>query len=415
MSESLPEGWSRRRLGDLTTESAARNDGSLGAGDVYGVFKDVGLIPMRERVMAERVDRYKIVRRDEFAYNPMRLNIGSIARSHAAAPVLVSPDYEVFRCREGKCDPVWLDHVRRGPAWQRFVEQAGSGSVRVRIYFKDLAELVMLVPSLAEQRKIAAILSSIDDAIARTQAVIDQLQVVKTAMLEELLTRGIPGRHTRFKTTEIGEVPETWEVLRLDQVVSSGPSNGRSPLARSKPPGVPTFSIAAIRDGRINIRDNLKYTDLAPDEVKRFAVARGDVLIVRGNANPSLVGKCGSVEEAPEGCIFPDLLMRIRLTNKMLPEFLVPLWNSDIVHDQVVDRAKTTNGTFKINGEDVRSILLIVPPIEEQRALSTVFASIDASLHAHEREHIALRETKSALASALLTGELRVRVDGVSP
>ena len=59
---------------------------------------------------------------------------------------------------------------------------------------------------LPEQRKIAAILSSVDDAIEKTQAVIDQVQVVKRGLMQELLTRGLPGRHTRFKQTEIGEI-----------------------------------------------------------------------------------------------------------------------------------------------------------------------------------------------------------------
>ena len=72
--------------------------------------------------------------------------------------------------------------------------------------------LGLSTPPLGEQRKIAAILSSVDDVIEATQAVIDQLQVVKKAMMAELLTRGLPGRHTLFKQTEIGEVPEEWRL-----------------------------------------------------------------------------------------------------------------------------------------------------------------------------------------------------------
>src|ERR1019366_1067645 len=58
-------------------------------------------------------------------------------------------------------------------------------------------------------------LTSVDDAIESTQAVIDQLGVVKKAMMAELLRRGLPGRHARFKQTEIGEVPEEWEIIPL--------------------------------------------------------------------------------------------------------------------------------------------------------------------------------------------------------
>ena len=78
-------------------------------------------------------------------------------------------------------------------------------------HFKILKEQVIQFPeSLSEQRKIAAILSSVDDAIEKTQKIIDQAQLVKRGLMQILLTRGLPGRHTRFKQTEIGEIPEEW-------------------------------------------------------------------------------------------------------------------------------------------------------------------------------------------------------------
>ena len=68
--------------------------------------------------------------------------------------------------------------------------------------------------SVPEQRKIAAILSSVDDAMEKTRAVIDQVQIVKSGLMHDLLTRGLPGRHTRFKQTEIGPIPEEWEAVK---------------------------------------------------------------------------------------------------------------------------------------------------------------------------------------------------------
>ena len=78
----------------------------------------------------------------------------------------------------------------------------------------DIERLEIPLPRIPEQHKIAAILSSVDDAIEKTQAVIDQVQVVKRGLMQELLTRGLPGRHTRFKQTEIGEIPESWDRSR---------------------------------------------------------------------------------------------------------------------------------------------------------------------------------------------------------
>ena len=84
----------------------------------------------------------------------------------------------------------------------------------VRLTWKSALPL----PPLPEQKKIAAILSSVDEAIQATEAVIEQTRRVKDGLLQDLLTRGIG--HSRFKQTEIGEIPESWEVQLLDTVGS---------------------------------------------------------------------------------------------------------------------------------------------------------------------------------------------------
>jgi type I restriction enzyme S subunit len=103
--------------------------------------------------------------------------------------------------------------------------------------------------------------------------------------------------------------------------------------------------------------------------------------------------------------------MRIRPTEALLPEFFVPLWNSPVIHDQVLDKAKTTNGTYKINGQDVRSILVPVPSKEEQRLIGDAILVVEANSRGHADQLAGLHELKSALMSGLLTGEVRVKPD----
>ena len=73
------------------------------------------------------------------------------------------------------------------------------------------------LPPIVEQRKIAAILSSVDNAIEKTQAVINYIQVVKRGLMQELFVRGIPGHHTQFEQSEIGDIPTEWTVVQLDR------------------------------------------------------------------------------------------------------------------------------------------------------------------------------------------------------
>src|SRR5690242_13939364 len=91
-------------LKHVTAESTVRNGDTLPVGSVMGVTKTEGIVPMEKRLIASDIARYKLVRKDWFAYNPMRLNIGSIARWKGDGDILVSPDYVVFNCVE-EADP----------------------------------------------------------------------------------------------------------------------------------------------------------------------------------------------------------------------------------------------------------------------------------------------------------------------
>jgi len=180
--------WKQVRLGDVSAESKLRNDGSLTTESLKAVTKLQGMIPMKERVRGESVERCKVVRKDWFAYNPMRLNIGSIARWRGDEDVMVSPDYVVFRCDESKLDPSFLDHLRRTHQWREFVESSGDGSVRVRIWYSHLAHFKFHLPPLEEQRRIAAVLNACDKEITLLKQQLDALKRQKRGLMQKLLT-----------------------------------------------------------------------------------------------------------------------------------------------------------------------------------------------------------------------------------
>lgn len=90
--ERYEDEWSPVQLRDVTTECDERNRGRLGMNDVMGVTKAEGIVPMRERTIGADLARYLVVKTNRFAYNPMRINIGLIARWQGERDILVSPD-----------------------------------------------------------------------------------------------------------------------------------------------------------------------------------------------------------------------------------------------------------------------------------------------------------------------------------
>ena len=99
----------------------------------------------------------------------------------------------------------------------------GAGGAQPNISQQIIRELEIPFPLQGEQRKIAAILSSVDEAIEKTEAIIEQTEKVKKGLMQQLLTKGIG--HTKFKKTEIGEIPEEWEVKSIDELVFVNPES----------------------------------------------------------------------------------------------------------------------------------------------------------------------------------------------
>jgi type I restriction enzyme S subunit len=181
--------WPSVPLTEVTVEATTRNVGShLDATAVMGVNKLHGMIPMKDHIRATDLSRYKLVRARAFAYNPMRLNIGSIAQNNHGRDVLVSPDYVAFEAHPDALLPAYFDHIRRTPMWSRFVKTSGSGGVRVRIYYDDLADFILELPPLDEQARIVEVLDTGRREISILQQQRDALARQKRGLMQKLLT-----------------------------------------------------------------------------------------------------------------------------------------------------------------------------------------------------------------------------------
>lgn len=181
--------WAMRRLADVTQEITNRNrDGKLGRDKVMGVTNSRGIVPMREQTIGGDLTKYKVLPPRAFAYNPMRINVGSIAMLKQDSDVLVSPDYVLFACVPGGLAPDFLDHLRQSHFWDHYINAGSSGSVRMRTYYDDLAALRVKLPDYDEQLAISAALNTSNAEIVLIDAEIDALTRQKRGLMQKLLT-----------------------------------------------------------------------------------------------------------------------------------------------------------------------------------------------------------------------------------
>lgn len=174
----------KQPLGDLTFEVIERVGGNERELRVYGVDRHEGLTS-ETKYAAEKLNRYKVIKPGMFAYNPMRLNIGSIGFCSSKHNYgLVSPDYVVFGCHAGMLDPDFLSYAIRGPEWLQWSSSAGVGSVRVRIYYRELARMLLTIPPYSEQREIASVLGALDDKIELNRRMNETLEALAQSLFK---------------------------------------------------------------------------------------------------------------------------------------------------------------------------------------------------------------------------------------
>jgi type I restriction enzyme, S subunit len=292
--------------------------------------------------------------------------------------------------------PKFLCESLLSPWIQRELENGCfSGSTnQVELNKTAFLDLALLLPPLSEQRKIAAILSSVDDAIEATQAVIDQLQVVKKAMMAELLTRGLPGRHTRFKPTEIGEVPDEWAVVRVADCCTVR-NDLRKPInqaERAKIPGPfpyygPTRAVGSINEWRLDGTFALIGED--GDHFLKFDRWTMTQLVSgRFNVNNHAHVIAGTPRCSAE-------------------------WFAVFFQHRDLTATLTRQGAnrYKLRKATLEELFIPLPSPNEQATIVQSLASNDARAAVEGEVVQSLRELKSALMSVLLTGEVRVTPD----
>jgi type I restriction enzyme S subunit len=298
------------------------------------------------------------------------------------------------------------------------IKRLGAGTTFDEVSKRDVRRVACAIPSDPdEQAAIARVLSAVDEIIDRVRLAIDSAENLKAAIQQEFFFSAIG--ETAYADRPAKALPAGWALVQTAELLEGEPKNGVSPEATTQPPGTPTFSIGAIRDGKIDLENtlHLKFARI-PEKVAMAArIRRGDVLIVRGNANPDLVGKAGMIDKFPVGCIYPDIAKRVAFKKTgdhvVSPEFAVIAWNHSVVHNQILRRAKTSNGTLKINNRDVKQIVMPVPTKTEQKCLVDLVSKIESKTRGLKILLAAHRSLKHALMHDLVTG--RVRVNKLQP
>jgi len=303
----------------------------------------------------------------------------------------------------GSVDAGFLFHQLEG--MYREIRMINGDDVRGGLNLALIRDMRVVIPPLPEQKKIAAILSSVDEAIQATQAVIDQTRRVKEGLLQDLLTRGIG--HTRFKQTEIGEIPEGWEVSCLSDL-SHRITKGTTPTTYGHAytdHGVHFLRVENITDdGRIDLSETKYVSEETHRTFERSMLAGGELLISIAGA----IGRAAVVRADAVPANVNQALAVLRLRDELVDEhYVLHAVMSKTVRDQI-ERLRAGLAQFNLNLKQVGELKIAVPPRDEQVLLSQKLDVSARLLEIHEGHFVSLRTLKSGLLTDLLTGKVRV-------
>ncbi|OUM90113.1 MAG: hypothetical protein BAA01_11245 [Bacillus thermozeamaize] len=326
-------------------------------------------------------------------------------------PCLLNQRVGKLKPISNKVDNKFIYYVMSDRYFQEKIWNYAIGGAQPNISGKQIESIPIMIPTLPEQKKIADILSTVDEQIERTEQLIGKTEELKKGLMQKLLTKGIG--HTRFKKTEVGEIPEAWEVKRLIEVKDPAKENAFTDGDWIEAEHITDHGIRLIQTGNIGIGKFIEKEDKKYISLKTFADLRckevqpGDILI------------CRMAEPAGRSCVVPDLGTKmitsvdctiVKVDKKKYDNRFINYYLN--TERNLKEMQKFEQGTTRkrITRSHLQSIKIPVPPLEEQKEISDILTGVDSMLEIYDSQKQRLQRLKKGLMQKLLTGKIRVKV-----
>ena len=374
--------WEQRKFSDITFPAGEKNRDNLPL-ESYSITNEHGFIPQDEKfenggTMREADKRmYYIVSPNSFAYNPARINVGSIGYQNTGKDVIVSSLYEVFKTSDDVDDRL-LWHWFKSPDFQKLIFQLQEGGVRLYFYYDKLCMGTVSLPSLEEQRKIGQFFDSLDTLITLHQRKYEKLVNIKKSMLDKMFPpNGASVPEIRFKG-----FTDPWEQRKLGEIAvfSKGVGYSKNDLCEEGTP--------IILYGRLYTKYETCIFDVDTfvKEKAGGVYSKGGEVIVPASGETAEDISIASVVVKP-GILLGGDLNIVSPTAEYDSAFLALTISSGATHKYLSSLAQGKS-VVHLHNADIQSVSAKFPTKREQEKIHLLFGKIDTLITLHQREHI---------------------------
>lgn len=282
---------------------------------------------------------------------------------------------------------------------------------------ETIANIIIKTPKeKKEQEKIAKILSTLDKNIESTNRLIEKEKNIKKAMMQELLTNGIDedghirtrATHT-YKESELGLIPEEWEIVSLDKCSTITNSNvDKKSSVEEQEIKLCNYMDVYVNDEIDNSIDFMVAT-ATELEIKKFTLKKDDVIITKDSESPDDIGIPSYVAEDLKDVICGYHLTMIRPKKNCYGKYLALLLQGNY-YKKYFGKLASGSTRFALSLGTISQALITLPSITEQKQIAKILTTQDKKIETEETNLAKLKELKKGLMSDLLSGKVRVKV-----
>jgi len=403
----LPESWEVVTLGEVIIPDRIK----IKAKDYSGNEKIVEKIPFNtgKIVLREKketgTDLYKSGK-NRLLISKINFHQGAVAITNET--VVATTHYDFFKVLPNSDILFFWYYLRSSVFKDLFVNEIKFRGYKKEANYNFIKDFKIPLPPLLEQKKIAYVLSTVQEAQEKTEKYISALKEFKKSMMKHLFTYGAVNpkdiNKVELKETEIGYIPKHWEVVRLGDVLMKNLRFKISELNRdSKVCFIPMAMIP---------EDNLYINNW---EIRKFKDIRSGIIVYEGDLLIAKItpcfenGKQGILKNIPNGYAYATTeVIPIRTNSLVLSTFLAYYLKDNNIRYKLTQKMEGTTGRKRLPKSQIENLQIPIPPLSEQEYITSILSSIDERIEAAEKKKEALKELFNSLLKNLMTAKIRV-------
>ena len=406
----LPQTWRATTIGSVTVKAKQRDPRKTPAYefqyvDVSSVsnesFKITGATPTVGLEAPSRAR--KELKTDDVLFATVRPTLKRIAVVPKELDGgIASTGYCVLRSDQNKIHPRFLYLFLITDRFNSRMAGLERGANYPAVRDSDVKSSWLPLPPLPEQKKIAHVLSTVQRAIEAQERIIQTTTELKKTLMHKLFTEGL--RNEPQKQTEIGPVPESWELISIEDLFETQLGKMLSRKSKVGDSPKPYLRNKNVQWGRIDTGDMLQM-DFNDREMEKFQLRKGDLLVCEGGE----VGRTALWDGSINECYYQKALHRLRPKTKQITNEYMAHWMMfAFLHTNTYGVTGTRTTIAHLPEIKLKPLLVPTPSPEEQKRIAQALAFIDKKITKARTKRVCLQDLFRTLLHELMTAKIRV-------